>query len=163
MPITHPTTTTSNNILEYTIVAANALRDVAAATQIPFVGTVCALASTIIPTVQNTKFQKDRCLRIIEDIHHLLWALVNLSAQSEDMPSPVMLNQIAKCALTLQKIDSCLRVQQDLGTIKRLFKQSELVTQLETCEAEFKVAVEDFTITQGVGLASALVEFDIDT
>jgi hypothetical protein len=47
---------------------------------------------------------------------------------------------------TLQKIDSCLRVQQDLGTIKRLFKQSELVAQLETCEAEFKVAVEDFTV-----------------
>jgi hypothetical protein len=57
MPITHPTTTTtSSNILEYTFVAANALRDVAAATQIPFVGTVCALASTIIPTVQVCNF-----------------------------------------------------------------------------------------------------------
>ncbi|KAJ7794982.1 P-loop containing nucleoside triphosphate hydrolase protein [Mycena olivaceomarginata] len=155
--------TTGDNILEYTVVAANALRDVATAAQIPFVGTVCTITLIIIPMVQNTKFQKDRCFRIVEDIHRLLWALMNLSMHSEEIQSPNMLNEIAKYALILQKIDSCLRAQQDLGTIKRLFKQSELVTQLENCETELKGALDNFTIEQGVGISSAIVEFKIDT
>ncbi|KAJ7800145.1 hypothetical protein B0H14DRAFT_2900838 [Mycena olivaceomarginata] len=113
--------------------------------------------------MQNTKFQKERCLRIVEDTHHFLCVLMNLSVHSEDIQSPKMLTTIAQYALTLQKIDSCLRMQQELGTIKRLFKQSELVTQLDTCETELKTALEEFTIRQGVGHASALVEFKVDT
>ncbi|KAJ7794975.1 P-loop containing nucleoside triphosphate hydrolase protein, partial [Mycena olivaceomarginata] len=88
---------------------------------------------------------------------------MNLSVHSEDIQSPKMLTTIVQYALTLQKIDSCLRMQQELGTIKRLFKQSELVTQLDTCETELKTALEEFTIRQGVGHASALVEFKVDT
>ncbi|KAJ7800150.1 hypothetical protein B0H14DRAFT_3786346 [Mycena olivaceomarginata] len=165
MPPVHSTT---ENILEYTVMAANALRDVATA-QIPFIGTVCTITLTIIRMVQNTKFQKDRCFRIVEDIHRLLWALMNLSMHSEEIQSPNMLNDIAKYALILQKIDSCLRAQQDLGTIKRLFKQSELVTQLENCETELKGALDNFTVGRSVlsnkelGISSAIVEFKIDT
>jgi hypothetical protein len=54
---------------------------------------------------------------------------------------------------TLQKIDSCLRAQQERGTLKRLFKQSELVAQLDTCETELKVALEDFTVGRSVFLS----------
>ncbi|KAJ7831312.1 hypothetical protein B0H14DRAFT_2804975 [Mycena olivaceomarginata] len=74
-----------------------------------------------------------------------------------------MLQQIAQCAVILQKIESCLRAQQGLGTIKRLFKQSEITTQLQSCEKELEEAVNGFKMTQGVGIASALVEFNIDT
>ncbi|KAJ7831321.1 hypothetical protein B0H14DRAFT_2515376 [Mycena olivaceomarginata] len=152
-----------DKILEYTVVTANGLQQVARLTRIPFLDRICTLALTIIPMIQNTKFQKERCLRIVEDIHHFLSVLMNLSVHSEDIQSPKMLTIIAQYALTLQKIDSCLRMQQELGTIKRLFKQSELVTQLDTCETELKTALEKFTVRQGVGLASALVEFNIDT
>jgi hypothetical protein len=41
-------------------------------------------------------------------------------------------------------------MQQELGTIKRLFKQSELVTQLDTCETELKTALEEFTVGHAV-------------
>ncbi|KAJ7806530.1 hypothetical protein B0H14DRAFT_2610376 [Mycena olivaceomarginata] len=149
-------------ILEYTVQAANALQDVAAATEIPFLGRVCSLTSTVIPMVQNTKFQKDRCLRMVEDIHQLLCILGNLSVHSEDIQSPRMLNQIAQCALTLHKIDSCLRSQQELGTIKRLFKKSEIAVQLGGCETELKAVLSSFTMGLSV-IASAVVEFEVDT
>jgi hypothetical protein len=41
-----------DKILQYTAVAANALQDVAAATQIPFLDSFCTLSLKIIPIVQ---------------------------------------------------------------------------------------------------------------
>ncbi|KAF8147631.1 hypothetical protein K438DRAFT_460727 [Mycena galopus ATCC 62051] len=144
MPPTY-TPTTINRVLEYTGVAANALQDVAKATDIPFVGRICALTLIIIPMVQNTKFQKDRCIRISGDIHHLLCVLMGCM-ESEHIQSPMMLEKIAQCGLILQKFESCLRAQRELGAIKRLFKQSELITQLETCETELNGALRSFTV-----------------
>jgi hypothetical protein len=43
---------TGDRILDYTAVAANALRDVATAAQIPFLGRVCVITLTILPMVQ---------------------------------------------------------------------------------------------------------------
>jgi hypothetical protein len=43
---------TAAKILQYTAVAASALHDVATATQIPFLDSVCTLSLTIIPMVQ---------------------------------------------------------------------------------------------------------------
>jgi hypothetical protein len=41
-----------DKILEYTVVAANGLQQVAGLTQIPFLNRICTLALTIIPTMQ---------------------------------------------------------------------------------------------------------------
>jgi hypothetical protein len=49
--------------------------------------------------LQNTKFQKERCLRIVEDIHHLLCVLTSLCIHSEDIQSPNMLHRIAQYAV----------------------------------------------------------------
>lgn len=43
---------TPDKILQYTTVAADALQDVAAATQIPFLDSFCALSLKIVPIVQ---------------------------------------------------------------------------------------------------------------
>ncbi|KAJ6533804.1 hypothetical protein DFH09DRAFT_1406410 [Mycena vulgaris] len=131
-----------DDILQYTLVAANALQDLAAATGVPFLRSVSGLC-------KNTRLQKDRCLHILEEIHRFLCALMGLSLHSENIRSPEMLDKIAEYAITLHKIDACLRVQQDLGKIKRLFKQSEITAQLN--------------MQYGSGVASALVELNADT
>jgi len=66
-----------DKILRYTTVAANALRDIALATRIPFLDIVCMLSSEIIAIVQDTKFQKEQCFRIVEEMHHLLCVVMN--------------------------------------------------------------------------------------
>ncbi|KAJ7791110.1 hypothetical protein B0H14DRAFT_3567790 [Mycena olivaceomarginata] len=147
-----------DRILDYTAVAANALHDVATASQIPFLTRDCTITLTIIAMVQNTRFQRERCLRIVNEIHHSLCALTSLAIHSDHIQAPKMLDQIAQYASTLQKFDSCLRSQRELGTIKRLFKQGEITAQLDTCETELRL----WKAKQGVGLATAVVELNID-
>ncbi|KAJ7871119.1 hypothetical protein B0H13DRAFT_2555641 [Mycena leptocephala] len=158
-----PSPNNFDNILQYTAVASNALQDLATATQIPFLNSISTLSSTIIPIVQGMRFQKDRCLGMMEGIHQLLYTLMSLCIYSDDIRSPKMLNQIAQCALMLQKFHSCLQAQQELGTIKRIFRQNEIVAQMDRCEAELKATLEVFNIESGVRTASALAKFSIDT
>ncbi|KAF8160107.1 hypothetical protein K438DRAFT_1776647 [Mycena galopus ATCC 62051] len=148
-------------ILEYTVAAASALQDVATASGIPFVGRPYILLGSHLG-IQNTKFQKERCLQMADHVHHLLCTLMALCTDEEDIQSPWVLERIAQCTLILQKIESCLRAQQDMGRIKRLFKQSELAAQLQNCGIELKEALDTFMMTQGAGIASALLEFNID-
>ncbi|KAJ7107048.1 hypothetical protein C8R44DRAFT_885717 [Mycena epipterygia] len=152
-----------NSILQYTLVATNALHDLSAARQIPFLGSVCSITLEIIPIVQNAKSQKERCLEMVEEIHHLICALAAICSVSDNTRSPKMLEQIAQFAQSLRKIHACLRAQQELGKIKRLFKQNEITAQLEVCESELKAALDIFTVEYGVGVASALIELNIDT
>ncbi|KAF7373142.1 NB-ARC domain-containing protein [Mycena sanguinolenta] len=150
-----------DKILEYTGTVAKTLQD--SASEIPFVSRVCGLTLTILPVVQSARFQRDRCLRIFEDIHHILCILMRLFSQSVDMESVEMLSLIAQFAVTLQKMESCLRVQQEMGTIRRLFKQSELILQMDICEKESNTALECFKTQQGMLLTSAVVELNADS
>ncbi|KAJ7743307.1 hypothetical protein B0H14DRAFT_3514932 [Mycena olivaceomarginata] len=50
--------TTVDKILEYTMEAATGLQEIAGATRIPFLERTCTLVLTIVPMVQNTKFQR---------------------------------------------------------------------------------------------------------
>jgi hypothetical protein len=47
----------SNTVLQYTVVAANALRDLGNATQIPFIVPVCSLALAVVPLIQVGNWQ----------------------------------------------------------------------------------------------------------
>ncbi|KAJ7725892.1 hypothetical protein B0H14DRAFT_3169618 [Mycena olivaceomarginata] len=96
---------------------ASVLQDVAVVIQIPPLVRICTLASAIIPMFQvylpTTWTRSNR---------------QKFSTKSLSMPG-------------LQKIESCLRSQRELGKIKRLFKQTEIITQLDSCETELKAAL----------------------
>ncbi|KAJ7041220.1 hypothetical protein C8F04DRAFT_1391323 [Mycena alexandri] len=145
-----------NDILQYTLVAANTVQGVAAETGIPFLGSVCSISLTLIPVIESNHFQRDRCLRMTEEIHKSLCALGALCLGSEDTRPPEVLDQIAQYARTLQAFYSYLRAQQDLGKIRRFFKQGEIITQLEVYEREVRQAADVFSMQQGVGLSTAL-------
>ncbi|KAJ7041209.1 hypothetical protein C8F04DRAFT_1391314 [Mycena alexandri] len=160
-----------NNILQYTLVAADALQGVAAGIGIPFLESVCSISLNLIPMIEvlsllsncvpmlippeSNHFQRDRCLRMTEEIHKSLCALGALCLGSEDTRPPEVLGQIAQYARTLQAFHSYLKAQQDLGKIKRFFKQGEIITQLEVYEREVKQAANIFSMYQGVGLSTA--------
>ncbi|KAJ7603880.1 hypothetical protein DFH06DRAFT_1255947 [Mycena polygramma] len=153
---------TAEKILQYTTVAAGALQDIAAATQIPFLDTVCSLSGSIISLVQNTTSQKERFLRVLEEIHHSLCALASFCIHAEDIRSPGALQHIAEYAVTLQKLNLCLKTQQGLSTIKRLFKQNEITAQLDSCEQELRAASDVFAIKNGLNITNVLVELGRD-
>ncbi|KAF8155263.1 hypothetical protein K438DRAFT_1987164 [Mycena galopus ATCC 62051] len=153
---------TVEKILGYTTVAASALQDIAAVTQIPFLNSVSALSLTIIGIVEKSKIQRERYVQIVEGIHQSLCALMALCMHSDEIGSPKLLEAVAHYT-NLEKLLACLRAQQGLGTFKRFFKQSEISTQLDSCEGELRAAMQIFTIKYGAGITSTLVELKADT
>ncbi|KAK7002350.1 NB-ARC domain-containing protein, partial [Favolaschia claudopus] len=155
-------TTSLEQILQYTNVAANALREASIVTETPFLISVSALTLKIVSLVQNIKIQRERYLRIVEWIHQVLCTLTSLCVDGGDVRSPRMLEEIAQYAGTLEKLQSCLRAQRELGTLKRLFKQSEITAQLDQCEQALKVASQNFMMKSRVGATNALEELGVD-
>ncbi|KAJ7636522.1 hypothetical protein FB45DRAFT_447556, partial [Roridomyces roridus] len=149
--------------LQYTIIAANALRDVSNLAQIPFLSSVCNLVLTLVPLVQKTKAQKDRCMRMVEEIHRTLCAFMSLSVNSDNNMPAALLDDIAQYVQTLQTFHAFLQTDRQRGRIKRLFKQSEITLKLETCESDLRYASQLFAMKYGIGLSAAVAEMDGDT
>jgi hypothetical protein len=59
-----------DKILQYTAVATNALHDVAAATQIPFLESFCTLSLTIIPVVQVWQLDSESLSWLTDIVDH---------------------------------------------------------------------------------------------
>ncbi|KAF8186091.1 hypothetical protein K438DRAFT_1973463 [Mycena galopus ATCC 62051] len=151
-----------NITLEYTLVAAKALQDLAKVTQIPFVGSVCSLAQAVVSLVQNSKMQKEKCLQMVEDIHCVLCALTGLCINSDIIIPPEVLERVPQYAHTLQTFHECLKAQEELGTFKRMLKQSAITQQLNVCKRDLSDACIFFKMKQEAEFASTLVDLDID-
>ncbi|KAJ6606000.1 P-loop containing nucleoside triphosphate hydrolase protein [Mycena vulgaris] len=149
-------------VLYYTQAAATTLRDIASSTDVPFLSAIAALSTSVIPLVQGVKTNKDRCVRMLEEVHQLLCSLATVVLDSEHPPTPKILDQIGGLSQTLQKFHACLRSQKEISKIKRLFKQVELTAQLDACEAELHTAVEVFKIISGVGLSGEVAKLYTD-
>ncbi|KAJ7798525.1 hypothetical protein B0H14DRAFT_2617788 [Mycena olivaceomarginata] len=167
----------AEKILEYTAVAANALRDAAVAIQTPFLNSVCVLSSTIVIMLQvgyRTTFRPTP-LR------------ANLNAEYENSTRTIHSNSRGGPPVTLcadefvlfggDSISKAARgkwlsmpasfrnfmrvcTQQELGRFKRLRKGAEGRIARFSREA---IASADLEMNYGVGIASALFELDVDT
>jgi hypothetical protein len=81
-------------------------------------------------------FRPRKCLTKLRSmLGKSCWSLVLVAIQS-----------LLACS-TLQKFDSCLRSQRELGTIKRLFKQPEITAQMDSCETELRAFLAIFTVS----------------
>ncbi|KAJ7278218.1 hypothetical protein C8J57DRAFT_1465420 [Mycena rebaudengoi] len=143
--------------------AATKLRDISSNVDVPFLRTIAGITLLILDIVQSVKSNKDRCFRMVEEIHQLLCVLGTLYLKLEYTMLPKLVNEIADLSQTLLKFYGCLRSEQELGKIKRFFKQSEITAQLEVCEVELKSALDVFRIQTGVGVTTALLQMSVDT
>ncbi|KAJ7053571.1 hypothetical protein C8F01DRAFT_1375137 [Mycena amicta] len=161
-------TTPHKSILEYTRAAAEALRDVATSTSIPFLGTVCSISIALIPVVQNVKAQRERCMHMMERVHQLLCILLVASTVpgqgviGSGISTPKTLEELGQCAQVLQRFYSWLRTQQDLGKLKRILKHNEIAAQLDVCEREMNAVVAALKLRLGGSLANTLSALDED-
>ncbi|KAF7343935.1 hypothetical protein MVEN_01682200 [Mycena venus] len=151
-----------NITLQYTMVVAKALENLARTTYVPFAGSVCSLVLAIVPLIQVTKSQKEQCLQMAEDIHCVLCALVAFCENSDNVVSPKLLEHSAEFAQILQRFYACLKAQKELGTLKRLLKQSEITQQLNICKQEFRNVRNAFTIKLGAVVARDLAEQNVN-
>ncbi|KAJ7459374.1 hypothetical protein FB451DRAFT_1563731 [Mycena latifolia] len=64
----------------------------------PFVEAIVNTTLSLIPGVQKVKRNKDECVRLMENIHGLLYTIISLHIESETRGSvpPTTLNHIGK-------------------------------------------------------------------
>ncbi|KAF8168602.1 P-loop containing nucleoside triphosphate hydrolase protein [Mycena galopus ATCC 62051] len=114
----------------------------------PFVSAIANTVQTLINSVQNVKQNKSECAQLMEDIHKVLCAIVNLHMKSETVGSlpSVMLNNIRKFMETLHKIYTFIEGQQGGSKIKHLFRNNEMKKLLKECHEGLAQATEFFGI-----------------
>ncbi|KAJ7434558.1 hypothetical protein FB451DRAFT_1109905 [Mycena latifolia] len=115
----------------------------------PIVNTVCSL----LTAAQTIKKNKEECVEMLEKIHQLLYAIiqVHLTSNTVGELTPKMLDNLGQFAQTLHKIHTFVEAQQEKIGIKMFFRQGEMTTLLKSCTAGLDQAIEVFTVN-GVDL-----------
>ncbi|KAF8134158.1 hypothetical protein K438DRAFT_1787256 [Mycena galopus ATCC 62051] len=127
----------------------------------PFVQSITNTIQTLINSVQNVKQNKSECAQLIENIHQVLYAIVNLHMKSEPFGSlpPSMLDNVGKFLETLHKIYIFIEAQEQRNKIKHFFRNNEMKTLLQDCHAGLKQAQEVFGIETQTQTLLAIKDF----
>ncbi|KAF8217545.1 hypothetical protein K438DRAFT_2036995 [Mycena galopus ATCC 62051] len=114
----------------------------------PFVQSIVNTIQSLINLVQNAKQNKNECAQLLENVHHILYAVVKLYIKSETVGSlpPLMLDNIGEFVETLHKIYVFVEAQQQGKKIRHLFGNNETNKLLQACHAGLKQAQDMFII-----------------
>ncbi|KAJ7123554.1 hypothetical protein C8R44DRAFT_735200 [Mycena epipterygia] len=131
----------------------------------PFIPAIVNTTLSLITLVQNVKKNKEECIQLMENIHELLYAVVNLHIKSETASSlpPAILSVIGELMETLHKVHAFMEAQQDGNKIKHFFRQSEMKTLLNECHTGLKQAVDVFKTEGAINIYGNIVEMQKET
>ncbi|KAJ7181496.1 hypothetical protein C8R43DRAFT_1101348, partial [Mycena crocata] len=113
-----------------------------------------AFGTPFVPAIASTILASITALQLMENIHGVVLAIVNLHLKSEigGTVPPATLHDIAKFTDTLHKIHLFIEGQQDGNTFKRFLRQAEMKTLLRDCNTGLEQALEAFKIGAGAVL-----------
>ncbi|KAJ7493536.1 hypothetical protein FB451DRAFT_1077291, partial [Mycena latifolia] len=131
----------------------------------PFVQAISNTTLSLITAVQTVKRNKDECVQLMENIHGLLYAIINLHIKSETRGSlaPITLHHLGKFTETLHKIHMWVEVQQDGNKIKHFFRQNEISTMLKECREGLQEALEVFKIKDSLFTSISEMQKTVDS
>ncbi|KAJ7466358.1 hypothetical protein FB451DRAFT_1260710 [Mycena latifolia] len=112
----------------------------------PIINTVCSL----LTAAQTIKKNKDECVEMLEQIHQLLYALIQVHITSNtggELP-PKMLSHLGCFTETLHKIHTFVEAQQGKMGIKLVFRQGEMTTLLKSCTLGLEQALDIFMVNR---------------
>ncbi|KAJ7153422.1 hypothetical protein C8R43DRAFT_1126715 [Mycena crocata] len=134
-----------SSLISRTTVAASTLKELSdnkSIPSIPYANVVAGASLLILERVGSVRSNKEQCAALVEHIDELLCIIIELCVEGSVTVSPALLDTVAKFAETLQKIEGFMRTQQDMGRLKRFFKQEENTAQLEECNEGLRQALE---------------------
>ncbi|KAJ7098233.1 P-loop containing nucleoside triphosphate hydrolase protein [Mycena epipterygia] len=152
----------AGQILEYATSAAATMQNLAQVSGVPFLQTAVSASLLVLNEIQMTKMNQGMLLPIAELIHQLLSTIIHLCVANEGVLPLKLLGNIGHFAQTLQNFQNSLKLQQELGRIKRFIRHHELSTQLQTYETELQAIADEFKIRNGATMAAELIEFELD-
>ncbi|KAJ7089102.1 hypothetical protein C8R44DRAFT_958249 [Mycena epipterygia] len=132
-----------------------------------FIQAISSTTVSVMTAVQNVKRNKDECILLVENIHGILYAIIDLHIKSETVQSlpPVILDHIGKFTdgRTLHKIHTFVEGQQDGNKIKHFFRQNEMNTLCKDCHTGLEEALKVFKVDIGLIIANNVAEMQTKT
>ncbi|KAJ7912614.1 hypothetical protein B0H13DRAFT_2271432 [Mycena leptocephala] len=126
----------------------------------PFVQAILNTTVSLITALPTVKKNKEECFRLAENIHGVIYTIVNLHVQSElagSLPAAT-LQHVGNFTETLQKIHTYVEAQQESNMIKHFFRRGEMNTLLKDCQAGLQEALEVFKVQSGTTLLNNVGE-----
>ncbi|KAF7345042.1 CTLH domain-containing protein [Mycena venus] len=150
-----------DSILRKATVAAGTLRDMSSSSQIPFLNTISAVSFAIFGMVQTFKVQRQEYVQLVEQIHDLLWVVIDLSVGPQTtalLPPSMLYTDAAEDPLLLgeSKYDG-----QTEAAIANRQKRSSWRNARQASEIRLKGLLCIFSFLFPTGLAKT--EIDEDT
>ncbi|KAJ7452069.1 hypothetical protein B0H11DRAFT_2201393 [Mycena galericulata] len=149
----------SSPFMRRATLAATTLKQFSQTSSIPYVKVVAGVSLLILETVQSVKANKEECVAMIEKIDELLSIVIELCVDASVPLSPTLIEAMGKFAELLQKIQSFMRTQQDMGKFKRFFRQQENATQLEDCKLGLRRALDAFSVKTSLNAVADIAAF----
>ncbi|KAF7344349.1 hypothetical protein MSAN_01915900 [Mycena sanguinolenta] len=120
----------------------------------PFAQQILNTVASLLKLVQNLKQNKKECAELLENIHDVLYAIIDFHIKSEAVGSlsPAMMEHVGRFMKTLHKTYIYIEAQQDGNKLKQLFRNIEMNGLAKDCRAELDKAKKTF----GVGTSGAI-------
>ncbi|KAJ7757951.1 hypothetical protein B0H16DRAFT_1457517 [Mycena metata] len=125
------------------------LGDLSDAFGTPFVPIISSTVDALTSAVETAKANKEQCTGLLEQVHQLIVAIVQLHVRSESTGgtlAPGILRDIGKFTETLQKIYTFVEGQQGGNIFKRIVHHRDLSGLLKDCQAELRYAFDAFKV-----------------
>ncbi|KAJ6470404.1 hypothetical protein C8R45DRAFT_937321 [Mycena sanguinolenta] len=105
-----------------------------------FVQPISNTIASLLKLVQNVKQNKKQCAELLENIHQVLFAIIDLHSKSEAAGSLslAMTEHVGTFMKTLHKIHIYIEAQQDRNKLKQLFRHLEMNNLIGIGGAVFK-------------------------
>ncbi|KAJ7078800.1 hypothetical protein C8R44DRAFT_895860 [Mycena epipterygia] len=131
----------------------------------PFITPILKTTLALITLVQNAKKNKEECIQLMEKVHELLYAVINLHMKAgtpSNLP-PATLSAFRELTDTLHKVYAFTVAQQDGNKIKHFFRQSEMKTLLSDCYIGLQNTLDKFKMEGAINIHGNLVEMQKET
>ncbi|KAJ7094833.1 hypothetical protein C8R44DRAFT_860375 [Mycena epipterygia] len=131
----------------------------------PFIPAISNTTASLIILVQNVKKNKEECIKLMENVHELLYAVVNLHIKAGTASSlpPAILSAFGVLTETLHKVYTFMEAQQDGNKIKHFFRQSEMKTLLSDCHTGLQKVFDMLKMEGAINLHGNIVEMQKET
>ncbi|KAJ7121538.1 hypothetical protein C8R44DRAFT_736331 [Mycena epipterygia] len=132
-----------------------------------FIQAISSTTVSLMTAVQNVKRNKEECILLMENIHGILYVIIDFHIKSETVGRlpPVILDHIGKFTdgRTLHKIHTFVEGQQDRNKIKYFFRQNEMNTLCKDCHTGLEEALKVFKVDIGLIVANNVAEMQKKT
>ncbi|KAJ7111248.1 hypothetical protein C8R44DRAFT_883073 [Mycena epipterygia] len=163
MPDSKATDKRLQNLISYLTPAVTLLNELHDGFGTPFIPVISNTTLSLIAALQTMKWNKDECVRLMENIHELLYTIVDLHIKSETEGTlpPAILHDIGKFAEYYFPF-TCYKSMYG-NKLKYLFRQSERNSLVNDCRTGLEEALQNFKIKPGSNIFNDITKLHEET